>query len=223
MKNSFRKRIFTCIVLVMIASGPLLSQQFALGVIGGPSRTYFWGRDFGDIHPAINYMAGVTAEYSFTDYFAILAMPCFEVKGNQFEVGFTDEKGNHLGQTTVKNKLNYFTLPVMARAKLGNKAKFLANAGPYFSYLISAHNNLESPAPGFSLRETLKDTDMGVTIGIGAEVPVTPRLLFSFLVSSDIGFYDITDNVLSPGPVKNNSTSLLIGLAYAFGKSDPQK
>jgi len=213
-----RKRTLALLFLSFV-SLPKIYSQLAVGVIGGPSRTYFWGPDFTEIHAAINYIAGVSAEYSFTDVFSIVVQPRYDVKGNSFKVPLTDEKGNPTGELTLRNNLSYLSLPILLQAKLGTKVKFIINAGTYVSYLVAAKRKFSTSNPLFPKEKTkdeFKKTDAGISFGLGAEFPITKQIHLTAQITNDVGLVDISDLGGIPLKVHNNSTALLLGLSYAF-------
>ncbi len=211
--------IATCFFLLSCTIS--FSQGVSVGIIAGPNVTHFWGSNLGIDHPAVNYVAGISAEYAISDDFSILALPTYEVKGNAFIIGLTDEAGNLIGQFKAKNNLNYLTMPVLAEGKFGKKAKVLVNAGPYVGYLLNAVFKGAGMDPTINVIETtqnFKRMDFGATFGVGIDIPLDSQLHLSFMFSNSLGLNKISSSFIAQSEIKNNATSLLVGLSYKLGK-----
>lgn len=98
-------------------------------------------------------------------------------------------KGSFLGNSiTEKQKLNYLTLPVLAKYTFAGSG-FSLYAGPQIAYLLSAQRKMNSNS-SLSNKDQFKSTDFSAVAGLEFEIPntkfnVSGRYQFSLTKNSD--------------------------------------
>ena len=133
-----------------------------------------------------------------------------------------------------KWKLTYLEIPILVKKSLSTGGNFrpVLFGGPFFSFLMSAKQVIESPLVGYSdevdIKDGFKSTDMGIVVGGGADMKVgtSGLLVFDFRVS-----LSLTDNIedrdklgdveVGEGSLKNLNISFMVGYAFASGQSGP--
>jgi hypothetical protein len=116
-------------------------------------------------------MFGLTFKYDINDRVAIKTSFAYEL-GN----GCTKESSSYL---------DYLTLPVFLQVKFGKKPEFFIIIGPYVSYLFASNSNdLDN-----------KVFDIGSSMGIGAQIPLSSEVDINFELRNNIGFINIQNNM----------------------------
>lgn len=229
-KQFFRKKmkklalsIFTALLLCSFTSFAQ-KKTIEVGITGGPTVSSLRGNVVVNGHDSkIGFSSGVSFHYYLTDKISFLANPSFERKGSKTVMHITDEQGNPLGEVTNRGHVDYITLPLLTRFSFGEKIKFFANAGPYFSYLLKvtsiypAFNNF--PENRVDDTDFFKRFDAGLTFGAGAGLPIHEKIYVTAEVRNNLGLYDISDfTPIDGGTVKNNSINFLLGVSYNIWK-----
>jgi len=203
-------------------------NRFALSLEGGPSYTHIHGNSANSdyLKPILGGFGGIAFQYSFLDKLSFKTGIAYERKGadllvNSIMLNYTFH-------------FDYLTIPLLIKASIGKKLRFLVSAGPYFSYLINQtyiNNhyypyNFEYPIPDQSTYENANKLDFGIIGCIGIEVRIKNQYalslevrdhyglvntkLFPDFVGSDGMKYNFDNNAI------NNSIILSLGFSYFF-------
>ena len=224
MKHHLLTGLFTALFTVTAAGQ---TNRFDIGVQGSPSVSLLWGNSYAKKYskPTVGFSAGITFRYNLPKYLSVGTDITFEREGNLTKSDATDSEGNVIGEIVATIRLDYLTIPVLAKFSIGNKIKFFFNAGPHFGYLIAASAAWDVPSQFSSVppitdqTDNFKRFDIGLTTGLGLTVPVTSKFLISAEVRNNLGLYNISNYpVADGGTIQTNSTHLLIGAAYLLGQ-----
>ena len=204
-----------------------------LGVEGGPSVIFLYGDKFFSQHekPACGFSGAFFVQYNFPKVLSVRTNIAFERKGNMTSgiLEATDQNGYNLGSYNyrINNNSDYLTLPILVRATFGDKIKLFINAGPYLGALLNDElvtrtNGEKYGLPAKVSKNVTNESnrlDIGLTTGIGLEVPIKKGFSLSFEARNNTGLYNTANQPLVyNGTRKNNSTNFLLGFSYALGK-----
>lgn len=109
------------------------------------------GKEAG-IYNSMGFHAGLSIEHAWSDYFSLQPELLFSLQGGAF------------GQSS-NTRLNYYylNLPLLARIYLAEN--FSLDAGPQFSYLLSAKR--KDDFGSFNISDQVKKTDFAIAFGFG--------------------------------------------------------
>ncbi len=187
------------------------SQKYLVGFEGGPSLIILWGNEgLKDYHKnTIGYSGGVFLQHNLTEKVSLRTTLSFERKGSQ----------TVFDNPTTVLKLDYLTLPILARIHFGKKKNYFFDAGPFIGYLLKE----TEVTTGDNVAKITSDNtsyfskfDAGVSIGLGFAYPIKGNIIFSVEIRNNLGIYNIHLSSISykDAPVRTNSTNLLLGMAY---------
>lgn len=212
---------------------PISDHTFDLGLEAGPSVISLYGNSFTNEHnkPACGFSTAITFQYNFQKILSLRTDIAFERKGSLFPYNFiaTDQNGSNIGSVILKesNNYDYLTIPLLLRATFGDKIKIFVNAGPYLGALLQSKTITRSNGGemyGFPAKTVANEShnlnrfDIGITTGVGLQLPLNEGFAISFEVRNNSGLYNITKQFPGSIALKNNSTNFLFGFSYAFGK-----
>lgn len=175
-----------CIALLFLASlgyGQVkgdLELGFGIGT-GGSSVNYEDNRFDADSDNGVNFSA--SADYNFANRWSVKTKLIYDPKG--WENGTLFFRGGEVGNADVN--LNYITVPVMLSWHFGGKRNWYLNFGTYAGFLMEAgEENFDA-----DVKEAFRDTDFGLTFGIGAKIPVSKFLKLYIEYDFQTGFNSI--------------------------------
>jgi len=163
----------------------------------------------------LSSFAGVAGQFNFDDVWSLKLGAAYEKKGCDIER--TDL--NTTGEVT----MDYITIPVLLKIKSGKKIKFFVNAGPYLGILLSSKNKLNAYSNVSEIEtntdSTTKSTDIGITGGIGMEIPVGRSGAFTLEARDNFGLTNISQSKEANAPqIKTNTADFIIGYVFKFGQ-----
>lgn len=180
--------------------------------------TRFWGNEVVEKHQAApGYSGAIAVQYNFLDRIGIRIEPGFERKGSDMKSTAYDINGvsYKMKQSAV---LDYCSIPVLARFSFGKSKNFFVNAGPYAAYLTRFRDFItldDTPKTEIHYGGRYKNFDFGVSAGAGARMVLKEKIVLSAEVRDNLGLRNISDKpVFGNGTIKNNSLSLIAGVAY---------
>jgi len=201
------------------------THQFELGLEGGPSLISIRGNRFIDHfnEPTIGFTGGLFFQYNLKKIVSLRTNIAFERKGSLLTSKILDNFGNPIGEMNTNMHFDYLTLPILVRAKFGEKVQFFFNAGPYIGYLIKQHTISKGDnIPSFTFDNTsqYKRFDTGISTGLGLSVPVKTKFAFTFEARNNLGLLNVSHvQMIDNGTIKTNSTNLILGFTYKLGQS----
>jgi len=219
------KLIISLLLLVNCTIAFAQVNNIYLGPEGGPGLGILWGNNIidGNRKPAIAGTAGYAFQYNFTKIIALRASVTYQRAGTDQSVEYTDINGNNLGTSTVHNKFDYMTLPLLARATFGKKVNFFVDAGPYFGVLIKEETVTVTPVGKYSNNITgnFKRFDTGIAEGLGILIPFGGSFAVSFEARDNTGLYNINKPqtyygvpAVSPNILRTNTTNFIFAFIY---------
>jgi len=219
MKN-LMKLLFFVIALTMTMES---FAQIRFGVKGGLNLANMVINDpdeyqFYDLAPKtiIGFHMGATAEFSFSEKFAVEPGLLLSTKGYKFE-----EDGDVLSFN-----MNYLEIPINAIYKIDiGGAKILIKAGPYLGYAISGKWKASEAVLGYygdekeqkikigsdDSGDDIKPHDFGLNIGGGVEIKD-----ITIVLQYGIGLANLSPYTVHNTKLKNNVIGISVG--YKFGK-----
>ena len=223
-----KQLIFLLLTAVLTTSAFGQQSKYNFGLEGSPSMTFLYGNDIINKYhkPVLGFSGGFSFQYNFPKIFSIRTNVAFERKGSEYNNMFyyTNQNGDTIGSEKVIAYVHfdYLTLPLLFRASFGKKIKYFFNTGFFFGYLVKQININEAtqylPANTIDNISRDKRFDIGVSAGLGLEIPIKDKIFITFEVRNNLGLYNVSKvPVSNDGTIKTNSTNLIIGLAYKFG------
>ncbi len=216
------KKIILFILLIVIFTFVNAQEsKFNLGIEAGPGISTLWGNGVqkGSSNLLLTYSGGLFFQYNNpSNKSSIFTNINYERKGYSVQGTETDEYGNITGISTGKCNLDYLSVPIQMRLTFGNKINFFVNGGPCFNYLFKQNFVVKST---HITKYTYSDIsqynrfELGIATGFGLGFVFSEKYLFLFEIRNNFGVYTISKATAINGlSIKNNSTNVLIGLAY---------
>jgi Outer membrane protein beta-barrel domain len=153
--------------------------------------------------------------------FAVKVLAQYDQNGYRLgNLSFTDASGTNIAPGNVTIKTTYLNFPVVGEFTFGNKIKYYINAGPYIGFLLSSNvftkisSTSSSPASNTkSKTDAFKKTNIGVSFGTGALIPISKIMHLHFGIKNNIGLLNIAKPILSDNSdFKTNAFSILAGI-----------
>ena len=163
----FIKKSILIILLACISISGF--AQYRFGLSGGISVSSLTGKDFSATDfPKIGMTAGFFYEYEFKRNFSLFFEPLFEQKGAQYTYypRFDTE-------VNVNNRMNYLSLPLMAKINFGRGFNYYLTTGLSLSYLLSYQSEVYAYTGGYELPAdpffpySYNKLDAGASLGFG--------------------------------------------------------
>jgi hypothetical protein len=214
--NSILLAVLCCTTLTTFGQ-----NKIEIGVEGGPNLGFQRGNELIKKYRSsiVGFSGGVSFQYNFEKNISLRTGLSYEQKGGALKnypvLFFSDGIRRNV---RICFRFNYLTVPVLVRASFGEKRHFFVNAGPYFSYLLEevvTFSGAGTSKERYTFNRTDGKWDMGVSAGLGAFIPLGEKLVLTLELRNNLGLYNINSApVYGDETIKNNSTNLLIGLAY---------
>lgn len=210
---------------LLLFSGNLFAQAFNWEIIpevGAGIRTIRIDPAYPSLetNAGLSSSSGISGQYNITEMWSVKLGAAYERKGSDLER--TDIN------TTGEINIDYISIPLLLKAKFGNKIKYFVNAGPYLGIFLSSETTLNAysgnPEININNDSSTKKTDFGISTGIGIEIPVGHSGAFTIEVRDNFGLTNISESKETNAPeIKNNTANLIIGYAFKFGKNYVRK
>jgi hypothetical protein len=207
-----KKLIVTVIALsLFVGLTGIFAQTATTGIIGkgvkvGLNMAKATGDDVQDSKMLMGFAVGGYVTYAFNDMFAVQPELQFTMKGDK-------EEYDVLGETqTVKTKLSYIEIPVLAKVMLSGGEKIKPNfyIGPGIGFLMSAKAEDED------VKDNMKSTDIGLIGGLGLDYLMGAHKL-TFDVRYEAGLTSVVkkpEGATETPKVKNSCISILVGMGF---------
>ncbi len=147
-------------------------------------------------------------------------------RGFSTPVILTDSMGAQLGEAELRNKFNYFSLPVKVGVQLGNRAYIFGNVAFVPGYLLKAIS--ETPvvdANGEIIDYTWENVtntaaQFEISTQVEAGIGVTKARKYKFYISAakQQGWTNFFDNPSSVFNIKSTGIIISAGMKLEFGK-----
>ncbi len=217
-------RALALAVTVLFIRSEVLSQtaRFEAGLQAGPSLEWLRGNKFiDDTDVLIGPAAGLTLQYNFSSKLGIRLGAGYQQKGSNTDVTFTDMNGSTIGSGTVRNEMQYMTIPLMLRYGFGEKFRVSAGLGGYAGILMSAQYKTKGfDFPDQTTTDDLENTDFGLCASISGALSVGEKIRLSAEARYDKGLSNISAlPVVDDGSIRTNAVCLMLGCSYSFGST----
>jgi len=217
--------------VMSLSTSVLAFEGVELGFKGGMTLAKTSGEtyieDLGDIAFESKAGLGLGAYISINinQYFAIQPEILYMQKGGQKDMSFAfDIGGGQLVTADVEMdaNLNYLEIPILAKVKVptGSSITPFFIAGPAFAFNIDAEaeitvsanlNGYVEESEKVDIKDEIKDTDLGIIFGGGAEFGLGAVNIF-FDVRYNIGMLNIDD--IGVNDIKNRAISFMAGISF---------
>lgn len=188
------------------------ANNMYLGPEGGPGLGILYGSAEAkqDRNPLPSGTAGYAFQYNFTQIFALRTDISYERAGAAYYYG---------GFRHLKNKFDYLTLPVLARATFGKKINFFVDGGPYIGALLREQDvTKDQNLPVTTVNNTgyFKRVDVGISEGVGILIPFGNSYGVSFEARNNAGLYNLpkSNQYVYQSNLRNNTTNFIFAFIY---------
>ncbi|WP_370392426.1 porin family protein [uncultured Winogradskyella sp.] len=195
------------VIFAVLAFTSLSAQSFRLGVKAGPNFASVNGDDTEDVDGRTSIHFGAVAEFGISEAFSVQPELLYNSVGATSS--YTDTFSGMTFNVHETLKLNYLSLPIMAKYKV---AKGLSlEAGPQISFLLSADEEVEvdSESVEVDVSDFVKSVDFG--LGFGASYELDMGLFFTARYM--LGLSNIND---FEGDFTNRNNVLQLSVGYFF-------
>lgn len=182
--------------------------KIQIGIEGGPGLStlrydlFFYPSKY--LEAGLGGSVGLSFKYDFDKRLSFKTNLLWELKGNTRE---SDED----------YRLNYITIPMLLQIKFGQTPTGFFNIGPYISFQLPVPEDIDIH---------YKPIDIGASLGIGLEIPVSPQIGLSFEIRNNLGLFNISSNdayfdkygypVVEIGDLFTYTVVFQAGFAYRF-------
>lgn len=166
--------------------------------------------DWRDTDSKMGFCGGAFITLSINEMFAVQTEFLFTMKGaNLGEVVRTDEFGNIIETSSIREVLNYLEIPVLGKLCVLPQSRVRPNlfAGPFFALKLSGKHKVGSQETDM---EHLKDTDYGLVVGGGVDFELGQGEL-TVDARYALGLAKIYDSDID---VKNRVISVMLGYSF---------
>jgi hypothetical protein len=206
-----RNQITLALAIILISTSAFAQVNFGLRSGVAATTLSDKGDLYNDNNVTFSYTGGVFATIPVIKSFAIQPELNYVRKGRSNET-------TELNTTTETDfMLHYLEVPVLFQYRnkqLLNKSgsEFYLNAGPYAAFVLSTQTRLSNDESESTLVpvEDSKNTDWGVTMGIGFQTPVFKKDI-CFDLRYDMGLSEIERQ---PTEYRTKALSLTVGIAF---------
>lgn len=192
----YMKKIILTLAVALITTfvNAQLREKGTIEVIPqiGYSSSNYYGTSVVASDPVDGFTFGVGGDYFFNNRWSLRSGILFQTMGAQ--------------AYQIVEKLNYITIPVNANWHFGSTRKWNLNFGPSVGFLTSAKSN------GEDIKELANTTQIGLSLGIGYKIEVSPKISILIDYQGLAGLNDISKS--SDTNIKNNFGSFNLGLVF---------
>lgn len=155
---------------------------------------------------------GVNIEAKLVKNLSLVTAFNFETLTKKTELTFFDSSIDGVRRKEVKEKYQFFNIPVLLRYKFGPKKMFFIDGGGFVNYF-----NKGKPNNFIPLFINFEDYNFGVAFGAGAIFPITKNTDLSLQMRNDLGLSRVNkyQNQI-PGEIKTNNLRLFATYSFVF-------
>lgn len=207
--------------------------KMEFGLHAGPGYSVFFNQNprlsprNGKRPPFGSVVAGMSYQYNFTKNVGLHAEVNYERKGDIYYLLSSYNQGTYINSHAY-DRINYITVPVMARFTFGKSVRFFVNGGMYAGLTISArritNDSYYTPGADVAYKKVATNTDItndirqmdaGVVMGAGVLLPVGKVGAFTLEARNNTGFiHQDAKTDLYIGHFYNNATNLMVGFTF---------
>lgn len=178
--------------IALIAGGITAGAQgLKVGLGGGVNSTWLLNKNVSDQGDAIDFAStmggafGLKAQYFFNDKMGVEMDILYSGHNQKYKISDGDFES--------KTKLSYIDIPVLFR--YGGGQGFYFEVGPQISILSGAKEDRDFGifnTDGRNVEHSFNNTNFGLVLGLGADIPVADFLTITAGVRFGYGFSDVT-------------------------------
>lgn len=191
------KNIIIIAFVIPFSSTVSAQDQFSLGLnLGGTYSNVRGNETARENNYALDALFGASLQYNFSEKTALKIDVNFERKsfektanGSYFLDG--PDPVIILKDIEIRSTLKYISIPVLLRHKLGEKRNFFINYGPFVSFLSGIQAKLDGDKVNDTSRDYFRDTDLGLTLGIGTTLNINSSNRIHFELRNNLGIMNI--------------------------------
>ena len=220
--------MYKALIIILLFPFFSFSQDFKFGIELGPSVNFLRGSYqlyyTYKPEPTIKYFAGLNFEYQFTENFSLKTRLIFENKGGLISYKSIDGFDSSQGNVTRNFTYEYISIPILIKYKLGKQKRFYLTSGFSLGYLLQRRLRINyfdqyQSELIYSTSNTQK-IDFGILMGFGWDIQISEKINFTMVLNNNLGLIDTSNlETYGEGDIKSNSSQLLFGFSYQFGKS----
>jgi len=147
-------------------------------------------------------------------------------RGFSNEVIFTDPTGLPIGAADLRNKFEYFSVPLKLGVQFGNRVYIFGNAAVVPGYLLKAiseipvidENGQVIDYTWEDATETASQFELSTQIEVGIGVTKAKRYKFYVSAAKQQGWTNLFDNPASTFNIKSTGIIISTGMKIEFGK-----
>ena len=211
---NLKKLLLICVG--MIFSFNLIAQnELKIGVNAGINYPDVRGYDYAKYQNFnVGYLFGINFEYYLNENLSLKTNLNYERKSKEHKITYYNYDAEESGSKKFSEMYDYINVPVLVKYEFLNSHAFV-NAGPFFNYLLNHKFEAGYPEEDSAISPR-KKTDFGISLGIGAQLPLDEKHFFTLEVRDDFGMLDtggVPDHL--GGEMKTNTLKLI--LAWNLG------
>ncbi len=218
MKKSIRFRVYIGLLALVFAFLSAKGQGTTFGVKGGPNYSSIVGDLTDGVKFRFSGHAGVFAEFDVSYNFKFQPELVYSSQGFQFttDLAAIDTGGSNTNQNRTRTnvRLNYLTIPLIAKFRLSDKLSL--EFGPQFGFLIDQVTLLRG-LDGSSNNEADRRTRIGGNFqldyggAVGLEIKLTERLHLSPRI-----YIGLRDRLNALPLAQNVNVAMQLAVGYGF-------
>jgi hypothetical protein len=147
-------------------------------------------------------------------------------RGFTFPITMTDSVGTTLGVADLRNKFNYFSVPLKLGVQFGNRVYIFGNAAFIPGYLLKAVSEVpvvdeNGQVIDYSWQDassTAAQFDLSTQIEVGIGITKAKRFKFYVSAAKQQALLNILDNPQSTFNFKSTGVVISTGMKIEFGK-----
>jgi hypothetical protein len=215
------------LIILSVLSFETIAAQKAptleFGAEFGPGMASLRGNNIIDQYhkSKLSYSTGIFFQYNFRSFLSLHISAAYENKGSKLKGPVYDNLGNLIGIMTGHTDYHYLSFPLLAKASFGKKIKFFLLAGPYISYLLKQTSKSKidnSLYTSTDNTQNYKRVDLGISLGAGLAIPVSPEWKFLLEARDNVGLQNVSAvPIINNGTIKTTTFTFLLGFAYTLG------
>ncbi len=144
---------------------------------------------------------------------------------NGYKLGglsFENINGTGIAPGSVTIRTTYLNFPLVGEFTFGNKIKYYVNGGPYVGFLLSSNviTKISSTSNAIgsgtkSKTDSYKSTNIGVSLGTGALIPISKKLALHFGLKNNFGLMSIIKPIATDdSKINTNAFSVFGGVNF---------
>ena len=183
--------------------------QTTIAIQGGLSRATVGGLDVDErvIDARVGIKVGASATIPIQERFG------FQLGGNYVQKGVVDDE---FDQTLNFDYIELSGLSIVNLAPPGGSASIYMLAGPAVAYNLKCQY-VDDGGKG-DCKDDIKDLDLGITGGIGTEIAISERMIFSVELLYTLGLLSLSEDEVDAEvdayDIKNRSITLQVGIGF---------